>query len=225
MAHAVQTRTCLVQIDAGDGISIVGSLALPDRARGAIVFAHGAGSNRHSPRNHIIAATLNAGGFATLLLDLLTPAEERADRATAALRFDIGLLAGRLIAARRWASSEAMLEALPVGYFGSNTGAAAALVAAAESPAGVRAVVSRGGRTDLAGTCIGGVLAPTLLVVGGADLHVLDLNRQSLRSLNRQSELDVVQHASHLFPERGTLEEVARLSCGWFIRHLRTSDL
>ncbi|MGP3690037.1 phosphoribosyltransferase family protein [Streptomyces sp. IBSNAI002] len=203
-----------VRVDAG-GVLLAGDLALPPDAGAVVVFAHGSGSSRHSPRNRSVAAALRRAGLGTLLFDLLTPAEE-ARRANV---FDIEALALRLADATRWLRRR---EPLPVGYFGASTGAAAALWAAADAGPEVGAVVSRGGRPDLAGDRLAGVRAPTLLVVGGLDPTVLDLNRQARARLRCENRLDVVPGATHLFEEPGTLEEVAGLARDWFTRHLGT---
>jgi len=196
---------------------IAGDLVLPDDARGLIVFAHGSGSSRFSPRNRQVARALNERGLATLLLDLLRPEEER-DRSNV---FDIDLLSQRLVAATRWARAQPDLVGLPIGYFGASTGAAAALSAAAELEEGVAAVVSRGGRPDLAADRIAKVRAPVLLIVGGRDELVLELNREAQRRLNAPSELAIVPGATHLFEEPGALEEVSRLAGAWFERNLK----
>ena len=210
----------LVQVRAGP-LTLEGNLRVPPRARGAVLFAHGSGSGRHSPRNRYVAGVLHGAGLATLLLDLLTAEEEAADAHTAHLRFDIRLLAGRLVAATYWLGQDPETASLPVGYFGASTGAAAALVAAAELPDHIGAVVSRGGRPDLAGPALPGVRAPTLLIVGGNDTPVLDLNRKALGPLAAgEKQLVIVPGASHLFQEPGALEEVARLASDWFTRHL-----
>jgi dienelactone hydrolase len=182
-----------------------------------VIFAHGSGSGRLSPRNNAVAAELRAAGLATLLFDLLTPAEAR-DRDNV---FDIGLLAERLAEAARWARQEPDLVRLPIGYFGASTGAAAALVAAAERFSPAAAVVSRGGRPDLAGNALPAVRAPTLLIVGGDDRAVLELNREALAALRCEKQLAVVPGATHLFEEPGALEEVTALACAWFLQHLR----
>ena len=209
------------------GTTVVGALALPPHARGVVVFAHGSGSGRFSPRNQAVARTLFDAGLGTLLMDLLTPEEEARDRVTAHLRFDIGLLARRVIAAIDWLAADAVigdlpeaLRDLPVGCFGASTGAAAALVAAAERPDRVHAVVSRGGRPDLAGDALPRVRAPTLLIVGGRDTQVIELNRQAQAQLGGESRLEIVPGAGHLFEEPGALEQVAALSRDWFLRHL-----
>jgi putative phosphoribosyl transferase len=207
-------------IPQGDGTVVHGDLDVPDGARGAVVFAHGSGSSRHSGRNRQVAATLQAHGFATLLLDLLTEAEELAERTTRHLRFDIDLLADRLGGAFRWLATVPAARDLPVGCFGASTGGAAALVAAARHPHLVAAVVSRGGRPDLAGDHLPAVRAPTLLIVGGADEVVLDLNRQAAGRLTARHRLVVVPGAGHLFEEPGALEQVAVLAAGWFAEHL-----
>jgi dienelactone hydrolase len=209
---------------AAAGVVIEGNLFVPDGARGVVVFAHGSGSSRNSPRNRLVAASLNEAGFGTLLLDLLTASEDETDRATGQHRFDIGLLAGRVTGAVDWLRGEGEV-AVPLGLFGASTGAAAALVTAADRPEVVAAVVSRGGRPDLAGVDLGRVLAPTLLIVGGADPHVLELNRRALQLLRAPiKELAVVPGASHLFEEPGTLEDVAGLAADWFTRHLAGSS-
>jgi putative phosphoribosyl transferase len=208
-------RSLSCRIEAG-GRSLPGDLNLPDAARGLVVFAHGSGSGRLSPRNRQVAETLNGYGLATLLLDLLTE-NEAADRRKV---FDIELLAERLLAATDWTAGESTLSDLALGYFGASTGAAAALIAAAERPEDVQAVVSRGGRPDLAGPRLPDVRAPTLLIVGGADLEVLRLNRQARELLRVRCELAVVPGATHLFEEPGALEQVAELSARWFIEYL-----
>lgn len=197
-------------------IGLAGILQIPENADGLVVFAHGSGSSRLSPRNTAVARALNDHGFATLLFDLLTP-EEEADRANV---FDIPLLADRLVDAVRWLDGEAALAKLPVGLFGASTGAAAALVAAAKLPRRVGAVVSRGGRPDLAGDALERVEAPTLLIVGGADFEVIRLNEQALARLPGPKALEIVPGASHLFPEPGALEAVIDHASTWFERHL-----
>ncbi len=194
-----------------------GRLAIPHPATGLVVFAHGSGSSGHSPRNRYVAAVLAEAGLGTLLFDLLTPAEE-ADRANV---FDIALLAGRLAEGTRWLRGQPGAAGLAVGYFGASTGAAAALWAAAEPGAGIAAVVSRGGRPDLAGPRLGSVRAPTLLIVGGRDDAVLGLNRQARAALGGESRLAVVPGATHLFEEPGTLAAAAGLARDWFTTHLR----
>jgi pimeloyl-ACP methyl ester carboxylesterase len=205
-------RSREVTIQAG-GTATVGDLVVPDAPRGLVLFAHGSGSSRHSPRNRQVAQALDRRSLATLLLDLLTEAEER-DRTNV---FDIELLSARLIAATRWAQAAAEL---PIGYFGASTGAAAALSAAAELGPRIAAVVSRGGRPDLAGERLPAVTAPTLLIVGGRDEVVLKLNRKAEELLGAYSELAVVPGATHLFEEPGALEQVAALAGGWFERYL-----
>jgi dienelactone hydrolase len=208
-----------VRIAAGLAI-LEGNLSLPEGARGVVLFAHGSGSSRHSPRNRYVARLLNAGKLATLLIDLLTPDEEIVDLRTAHLRFDISLLADRLSAATDWLTQQPDTQRLRVGYFGASTGAAAALVAAAERPDVVGAVVSRGGRPDLAGPALARVRAPTLLIVGGNDLPVIELNRAALAQLHCEKRLAIVPGATHLFEEPGALDEVARLAREWFEYHL-----
>ncbi|MBI2896569.1 MAG: dienelactone hydrolase family protein [Deltaproteobacteria bacterium] len=203
-----------------DGVALEGDLSIPDRARGVVLFAHGSGSSRLSPRNRYVAGLLGDAGFATLLIDLLTEAEEETDAHTGRLRFDVTLLANRLIRAADWLAREPDTASLPLGLFGASTGAAAALVAAARQPLRVRAVVSRGGRPDLAGPSLDKVRAATLLIVGGRDDVVLELNRHALDAIRSDKRIEVVQGATHLFPEPGALEEVARLATAWFQRHL-----
>jgi predicted phosphoribosyltransferase/predicted alpha/beta-hydrolase family hydrolase len=206
-----------VEIEAGPGVALRGDLVLPEPAAGLVVFAHGSGSGRRSPRNREVAASLNGAGLGTLLFDLLT-AEEEGDRAKV---FDIELLAGRLVAATRWVQSERRLEALPIGYFGASTGAAAALVAAARLGEEIGAVVSRGGRPDLAAESLGEVSSPTLLIVGGADREVLELNERAAGLMRCDREVAVVPGATHLFEEPGALERVSELAGEWFGRRLR----
>jgi dienelactone hydrolase len=203
-----------------DGGLLRGTLAVPDGALGLVLFAHGSGSGRFSPRNRGLAATLQAAGLATLLFDLLSEREEAVDRYTAHLRFNIELLARRLVAATDWLAREPEARGLAIGYFCASTGAAAALVAAAERPARVGAVVSRGGRPDLAGAALPRVAAPTLLIVGGEDHPVLGLNRRAMAEMVCPVELEVVPGATHLFEEPGALERVADLAAAWFTRHL-----
>jgi putative phosphoribosyl transferase len=204
-----------VQIPSGRR-TLDGVLVVPPAATGVVAFAHGSGSGRFSPRNQFVARALQEGGLATLLLDLLEE-DEAGDRKKV---FDIGLLAGRLQSAADWLGDEPATRELPLGYFGASTGAGAALVAAARAPAAVRAVVSRGGRPDLAGDALPLVAAPTLLIVGGDDDVVVGLNEQALARLRCPKELVIVPGATHLFEEPGTLEEVARLAREWFVRHL-----
>ncbi len=203
-----------VDVPVGD-VALAGLLTLPPGAQGVVVFAHGSGSGRLSPRNQAVAAELGRAGFGTLLLDLLTSEEEVEDRRSARLRFDIGLLGKRVVGAIDWLAGD-----LPLGCFGASTGAAAALIAAAERPDRVRAVVSRGGRPDLAGDALGRATAATLLIVGGRDPEVLRLNRQAQSALAGESSLEVVPGAGHLFEEPGALERVAALACDWFAQHL-----
>jgi len=205
-----------VRIPVADGGHVVGDLLVPERAAGLVVFAHGSGSSRHSPRNRQVAAALNQAGHATLLIDLLTLDEERYRSNV----FDIELLAGRLVAATRWVREQPDLHNLGLGYFGASTGAGAALWAAADLGEQVQAVVSRGGRPDLAAPRLADVRAPTLLIVGGRDDIVIELNRQALAQLRCEAELEIVPGATHLFEEPGTLEAVQRLAADWFTRHL-----
>jgi putative phosphoribosyl transferase len=196
-------------------------VTVPGEARGVVLFAHGSGSSRHSPRNRYVAGELRKAGLATVLADLLTPAEEQRDAWTAELRFSIGMLATRVATLTDWVRAYAYTEGLGVGLFGASTGAAAALVAATERPGTVQAVVSRGGRPDLAGEYLHLVHQPTLLIVGGNDTEVIDLNRRALRELPGEGRLEIIPDASHLFEERGALEQVARLAGDWFLLHLR----
>src|SRR5918999_1185498 len=195
---------------AADAVTLEANLDIPQNPRGIVVFAHGSGSSRHSPRNNYVARALRDGGFATLLMDLLTSKEEYIDIRTAHLRFDINLLAERLVGAASWLKTNPATRDLVIGYFGASTGAAAALVAAAERPEGVAAVGSRGGRPDLAGPALARVRAPTLLIVGGNDGQVIALNRKAMEQIQANKELEIVPGATHLFEEPGTLEEVAR---------------
>jgi putative phosphoribosyl transferase len=200
--------------------NLEGNLGLPPNAEGIVLFAHGSGSSRHSPRNRYVAETLRSHGMGTLLLDLLTPIEEEIDQRTSQLRFNIRLLAKRLAGATSWALRQPDLRGLSIGYFGASTGAAAALVAAAQLPGAVAAIVSRGGRPDLAGEALHSVVAPTLLIVGGEDGPVIDMNEQALGELGcSEKNLVIVPGATHLFEEPGALEEVAKLAAEWFARH------
>ncbi|MDQ4072474.1 MAG: dienelactone hydrolase family protein [Actinomycetota bacterium] len=201
-------------------VELAGDLTLPEGAEGVVVFAHGSGSSRHSPRNRTVAAALSDAGLATLLMDLLTAEEESTDRVTGALRFDVALLAERLVAAIDWLGGRPERASLRVGLFGASTGAGAALVAAAARGQSVGAIVSRGGRPDLAGDSLRRVDAPTLLVVGGRDEPVVELNRSALEALGPRARLEIVDGATHLFEESGALEEVVRLARDWFLTHL-----
>jgi putative phosphoribosyl transferase len=219
MSQAMSERE--VAIPAGP-TSLAGDLKLPPPPAGIVLFAHGSGSSRFSPRNRFVADTLHERGLGTLLMDLLTPEEEAIDLRTGQLRFDIGLLAERLMVAVDWLGEGEATSGLPLGLFGASTGAAAALVAAARRPDSVRAVVSRGGRPDLAESALSEVRAPTLLIVGGADEPVIRMNQEAMRRLRVDTRLEIVQGATHLFEESGALEEVARLAGDWFERFLRT---
>jgi putative phosphoribosyl transferase len=201
---------------------IEGDLVVPENAQGVVLFAHGSGSSRHSPRNRFVADALHQRALGTLLIDLLTPDEEQEDLDTAEHRFNIGLLSERLLAATDWLSAHQRTRDLPVGYFGASTGAAAALQAAAQRP-DIVAVVSRGGRPDLAGDALPQVQAPTLLIVGDLDFPVIPLNREAMDQMkqSRDCQLALVPDATHLFEEPGALEEVARLAGDWFSKHLR----
>jgi putative phosphoribosyl transferase len=203
------------------GVALNGDLSLGADARGLVVFAHGSGSSRHSSRNRAVAEAFQHAGLATLLLDLLTEGEDRTDEFTAEFRFNIPLLADRVVGAIDWAQAHPATETIPIGVFGASTGAAAAIIAAAARPAIVRAVVSRGGRADLAGSSLDEVSVPTLLIVGGRDDVVLQLNRDAFERLKGPRELQIVDGATHLFPEPGALERVAELARDWFVRYLR----
>jgi putative phosphoribosyl transferase len=217
--HECMSRERAVSIELVKA-TLEGDLSLPLHPSGLVLFAHGSGSSRHSPRNRLVAETLQAHGMGTLLMDLLTASEEEIDRQTAFLRFNIRLLAKRLEGATTWALRQPELRGLSIGYFGASTGAAAALVAAAQMGGRVAAVVSRGGRPDLAGDTLGSVVAPTLLIVGGFDGAVIDLNEQALAELGcNEKKLCIIEGATHLFEEPGSLEEVAKVAGEWFSRH------
>jgi putative phosphoribosyl transferase len=211
-----------VHIPAGRA-TLAGNLNIPMSATALVLFAHGSGSSRHSPRNQFVARTLNDTGLATLLFDLLTPEEELVDTRTAKLRFDIDLLAKRLIHATEWAKRQEQTRDLRIGYFGSSTGGSAALVAAAKLPDDVDAVVSRGGRPDLAGAALPRVQAPTLLIVGGQDDIVIELNEQARDQMRCEVKLEIIPGATHLFEEPGALEQVAKLASDWFLLHVAGS--
>ncbi len=217
MAQTVEEQ--LVQVPAGS-VTLEGNLTLPEESRAIVLFAHGSGSSRHSPRNRYVARVLNEAKLATLLIDLLTLHEEVVDARTAQLRFDIDLLAERLVDATDWLTQFPDTKHLRIGYFGASTGAAAALAAAAVRPDAARAIVSRGGRPDLAGAALTRVQAPTLLIVGEHDDQVVQLNRQALAQLRCEKRLLIVPGATHLFEEPGALDEVARLARDWLQRHL-----
>ncbi|HXG48123.1 MAG TPA: dienelactone hydrolase family protein [Methylomirabilota bacterium] len=217
-------RTRGVRIPVGHA-HLEGEVNLPAGAGGIVLFAHGSGSSRHSPRNQFVARLIRESGVGTLLFDLLTPAEEVEDNLTAALRFDIDLLARRLVAATRWVKSQPEMQQLGIGYFGSSTGGGAALVAAAEMGKSIGAVVSRGGRPDLAGDALSRVQSPTLLIVGEYDEGVLRLNEEAFARLRCEKELKIVPRATHLFEEAGALDQVARLAADWFCRHLCHSTI
>lgn len=213
------TKERMVAVRA-NGVRLKGDLAVPAKACGLVVFAHGSGSGRMSPRNRAVARFLNGQRIATLLFDLLTDEEEGVDRYTGELRFNIPFLSRRLIQATRWARRSPEAKGFPLGYFGASTGAAAALVAAAEEPREIRAVVSRGGRPDLAGDALPFVEAPVLLIVGGNDQEVLGMNRDAMRRMRAEKRLEIVPGATHLFEEPGALERVAKLAAAWFNDHL-----
>jgi dienelactone hydrolase len=203
-----------------DGVELEGTIGIPESARGVVLFAHGSGSSRFSPRNRYVARVFRDGGLATLLIDLLSRDEEQIDEITRELRFDIAMLASRLEAAIDWLRAEPVTRDLPVGLFGASTGAAAALVAAAARPDRIGAVVSRGGRPDLANDALASVHAPTLLIVGGRDELVIGLNQQARAAMRTDVHLEIVPGATHLFEEPGTLERVAELARDWFLAHL-----
>jgi len=208
-----------VQIQAGRAV-LSGNLIIPQNAAALVLFAHGSGSSRHSPRNQFVARTLNDAGLGTLLFDLLTPDEEAIDVHTREHRFNIGLLAERLVHATKWAKQQEQTRDLRIGYFGSSTGGGAALVAAAEIPVDIGAVVSRGGRPDLAGDALPKVQAPTLLIVGGNDDIVIELNEMARDQMRCEVKLEILPGATHLFEEPGALEKVANLASDWFNAHL-----
>ena len=217
VAQTLEER--LVQVPVG-AVTLEGNLTLPQDSQSVVLFAHGSGSSRHSPRNRYVARMLNEAKLATLLIDLLTPHEEVIDERTAQLRFDIDLLAERLVDTTDWLSQYPDTKHLRIGYFGASTGAAAALVAAAGRPDQVHAIVSRGGRPDLAGPALPRVRAPTLLIVGGNDVQVIELNRLALAQLRGEKQLVIIPGATHLFEEPGALDKVAWLARQWFQRHL-----
>src|SRR5438132_2784175 len=208
-----------VTIDA-DGVTLEGNLIVPDRAAGVVLFAHGSGSSRFSSRNRYVAQVLRDGGLGTLLIDLLTAREEEIDERTAHLRFDITMLATRLVGATQWLAEQEETRRLNVGLFGASTGGGAALVAAAQRPDRIKAVVSRGGRPDLAGAALPHVKAPTLLIVGGDDVPGIGMNEEALAALRCEKRIEIVPGATHLFEEPGALEEVARLARAWFELYL-----
>jgi len=209
----------VIQIPAGRAV-LSGNLTIPENAAALVLFAHGSGSSRHSPRNQFVARTLNRSGLGTLLFDLLTPEEEALDLYTREHRFNIGLLAERLVQATNWATQQEQTRDLRIGYFGSSTGGAAALVAAAQLSQGIGAVVSRGGRPDLAGDALPKVHAPTLLIVGGNDDIVIELNEMARDQIRCEAKLVIVPGATHLFEEPGALEQVAKFASDWFVLHL-----
>ena len=210
-----------LEISVGDDVVLGADMVIPRGPQGVVLFVHGSGSSRHSPRNRYVAGELQAAGLATVVADLLTAEEERVDARTAELRFDIDLLAARVISLTDWLAGNETTVELGLGYFGASTGAAAALIGAAARPRHVEAVVSRGGRPDLAGGHLGQVRQPTLLLVGGKDEPVIGLNRSALPHLAGEARLEIIPDASHLFAEPGTLEQVARLARDWFVHHLR----
>lgn len=212
-----------VQISAGRA-ALSGSLTIPENSEALVLFAHGSGSSRHSPRNQFVASTLNLAGLGTLLFDLLTPEEEALDIHSREHRFNISLLAQRLVNATKWVRQQEQTRNLRIGYFGSSTGGAAALVAAAELQEDAGAVVSRGGRPDLAGDALPKVQAPTLLIVGGNDHVVIELNEMARDQMRCEVKLEIIRGATHLFEEPGALEQVAKLASDWFVNHIGTHD-
>jgi len=220
MGHVGQAIEHVPVIVRLKSVQLEGYLSVPTAATGIVVFAHGSGSSRHSPRNRYVADILNEGSLATLLIDLLNADEQEVDLQTAQLRFDIPFLANRLVAITQFLREQPQVAGLKIGYFGASTGAGAALVAAAELPRLIYAVVSRGGRPDLAGSALERVEAPTLAIVGGNDVHVLELNRQALARMHCVKSLEVIPGASHLFEEPGALQKVANLARGWFTEEL-----
>lgn len=218
MGNATDHRN--LEIPAGS-VALEADIDVPEAAPGVVLFVHGSGSSRHSPRNRYVAGELQDAGLATVLVDLLTPEEERLDARTGELRFDIGLLATRVVEMVDWLGGHEPTAGLGVGLFGASTGAAAALVGSAARPDLVAAVVSRGGRPDLAGTDLPSVRQPVLLIVGGRDEVVIELNRQAMEKLVGEARLEVVPGATHLFEEPGALEQVAKLARDWFTRHLQ----
>lgn len=221
MHNSDTSSETLVRINAGP-VTLEGNLTIPGGAEGVVLFAHGSGSSRHSPRNRYVAGVLNQARLATLLIDLLTSDEEEVDMRTAELRFNIPLLAGRLTAATDWLLENESTNFMKIGYFGASTGAAAALVASTERPKAVNAIVSRGGRPDMAGEALPLVQAPTLLIVGGDDTQVITLNEIAYDRLQSEKEMRIIPGATHLFSEPGTLEAASRLATEWFTRYLAT---
>lgn len=223
MNASISSAEQAVNVAAGT-VTLKGILAIPEQATALVLFAHGSGSGRHSPRNRFVAAALQEAGLATLLIDLLSEEEERIDEYTAELRFDINLLAERVVGVTDWLTENSRTADLLIGYFGASTGAAAALVAAAKRPEQVAAVVSRGGRPDLAGASLPAVRAPTLLIVGGDDRPVIRMNQEALELLAASvKKLVIVPGATHLFEEPGKLEKVAQLAAEWFTRYLKAT--
>lgn len=210
----------LVSVQAGD-VELEGNLVVPRRATGIVLFAHGSGSSRHSSRNRAVARYLNDSGLGTLLIDLLSESEEAIDLQTTKLRFDIAFLAERVLYAVEWLKQRSESQDLKIGLFGSSTGGGAALVAAAHQPEDIAAVVSRGGRPDLAGSALTDVKTPTLLIVGGRDFQVIQLNEKAFEQLTCSKAMEVVPGATHLFEERGALEEVSKLARTWFLKYLQ----
>lgn len=225
METILEIRHAEIKVPAGT-VELTADVSIPERASRLVIFAHGSGSSRKSPRNRHVAEVLNRGAIATILIDLLTAEEEAVDMRTAELRFDIHLLIRRLSAVSEWVGGQPVLKNLRIGYFGASTGAAAALGAAARLPERVRAVVSRGGRPDLAGLALGQVAAPTLFIVGGDDLLVLQLNREAIARLPRRTErrLEIIPGATHLFEEPGALDLVAALARDWFQKYLKAGS-
>jgi dienelactone hydrolase len=219
MAHRTAVAATAVRVPAGD-VWLQGDLAVPAGARGLVLFAHGTGSSRHSPRNRLVARSLEERDVATLLIDLFTPEEETIDLRTVHLRFDIDMLARRLVTIIDWLRQQPETGSLSIGLFGASTGGGAALAAAAARPDDVKAIVSRGGRPDLAGACLAEVKAPTLLIVGGRDQPVIEMNRDAMRRMHGKVTLEIVPGATHLFEEPGALDKVAALAGDWFVKFI-----
>jgi dienelactone hydrolase len=220
LSSRAETSQAAVQVPIA-GRLLAGDLGMPAEPHGLVLFAHGSGSSRRSPRNQLVASALERRDLATLLIDLLTPQEGALDERTAEFRFDIPLLAGRLVTIVEWLRRQKGTAALPMGLFGASTGGGAALIAAADRPGEIAAVVSRGGRPDLAGAALPRVIAPTLLIVGGSDSAVIKMNRDAMRQMRAEVKLEIVPGASHLFEEPGALDRMAALAGDWFTRHLQ----
>jgi pimeloyl-ACP methyl ester carboxylesterase len=219
----IELKENLISVPISTKDALEGDLQIPKNCKGIVIFAHGSGSSRHSPRNRFVASVLQKGGVATLLIDLLTYEEEKEDEVTAAIRFDIDLLTRRLCQVAKWIKHAEKTKDLSIGFFGASTGAAAALCADAEIKEGIVAVVSRGGRPDLAMSALGHVNAPTLLIVGGYDGPVIGMNEEAYKQLKCEKQMVIVPKATHLFEEPGALEQVARLALDWFQVHFEAN--